>query len=187
MSRWRHYTLLVGFCVLCLGLGVRIVYLAVAESDFLIDQGDNRSVRTVSIPAYRGVVYDRSGEPLALSTPAAAVWTDPTRETLSEADIEPLAAVLSLDTRTLAGSLRQASNREFVYLKRRVSWSDAQRVKALGLNGVHFEPEYQRYYPAGETAAHVVGLTGIDDGGLEGIELSFDQRLRGEPLSLIHI
>jgi cell division protein FtsI (penicillin-binding protein 3) len=181
MSRWRHYTLLVGFCALALGLGVRIVYLAAAESDFLIDQGDNRSIRTVSIPAYRGVVYDRFGEPLALSTPAAAVWTDPTRETLSEEDIGPLAAVLDLDSGKLSGSLHNASSREFVYLKRRVPWSDAQRVKALGLKGVHFEAEYQRYYPAGETAAHVVGLTDIDDRGLEGIELSFDQRLRGEP------
>jgi cell division protein FtsI (penicillin-binding protein 3) len=71
--------------------------------------------------------------------------------------------------------------REFLYLKRRVSWGQAQEVKSLGLRGVEFQPEYQRYYPAGETAAHIVGLTDIDDRGLEGIELSFDQRLQGLP------
>jgi cell division protein FtsI (penicillin-binding protein 3) len=172
---------MVVFLVACLGMAVRIVYLTVAEGDFLIGQGDNRSVRTVSIPAYRGVVYDRYGEPLALSTPAAAMWTDPSKKTLSAEELAALADLLDLNTDRLMQQLIRNSEREFLYLKRRVSWSEVQQVKALGLQGVYFDREYHRYYPAGETVAHVVGLTGIDDHGLEGIELSFDQRLQGVP------
>ena len=181
MTAWRHYTLMVVFLVACLGMAVRIVYLTVAEGDFLIGQGDNRSVRTVSIPAYRGVVYDRYGEPLALSTPAAAMWTDPSKKTLTAEELAALADLLDLNTDRLMQQLSRNSEREFLYLKRRVSWSEVQQVKALGLQGVYFDREYHRYYPAGETVAHVVGLTGIDDHGLEGIELSFDQRLQGVP------
>lgn len=181
MTVWRHNTLLVLFVIACLGLAGRIVYLTVAEGDFLIGQGDSRSVRTVSIPAYRGVVYDRFGEPLALSTPAAAIWTDPSKKTLDAVDLAPLADLLELNTDRLMEQLSRNSKREFFYLKRRVSWGEVQQVKALGLEGVYFDREYQRYYPAGETAAHVVGLTGIDDSGLEGIELSFEERLRGVP------
>jgi len=181
MSAWRHYTLAAFFLAACIGLAVRMVYLTVAEGEFLIDQGDNRSIRSVAIPAYRGVVYDRFGEPLALSTPAVAVWTDPSRNSFSVEELVPLARLLDVETQTLADRLESANSREFVYLKRRVSWAEAQRIKALGLGGIYFDREYQRYYPAGETAAHVVGLTGIDDQGLEGIELSFNERLQGVP------
>jgi len=180
MTAWRHYALSGFFLLACLGLALRIVYLTVAEGDFLIDQGDNRAVRSVSIPAYRGVVYDRFGEPLALSTPVAAVWTDPSRVHFTQDQVKALADLLEINNGRLMAQLEEPG-REFLYLKRRVSWAQAQQVKALGIRGVDFQPEYQRYYPAGETAAHIVGLTDIDDHGLEGIELSFDQRLQGVP------
>jgi cell division protein FtsI (penicillin-binding protein 3) len=181
VNAWRHYSLLGFFVLACVGLSIRIVYLTVAEGEFLIDQGDNRAVRSISIPAYRGVVYDRFGEPLALSTPVAAIWTDPSKSSFSTDEIATLAQLLEINAQKLMSSLSEDSNREFLYLKRRVAWAQAQEVRRLGLQGVEFQPEYQRYYPAGETAAHIVGLTDIDDRGLEGIELSFNERLQGVP------
>ncbi len=181
MSAWRHFSMLGVFLLACGALTARIVYLTVAEGEFLIDQGEDRSVRQVPIPAYRGVVLDRFGESLALSTPVAAVWTDPSRTTLSPQQLEQLAAVLELDAQAVARVLERQDRREFLYLKRRVSWDAAQRVRALNIDGVHFERQYQRYYPAGETAAHVVRLTDIDDQGIEGIELSFETHLEGVP------
>lgn len=181
MSAWRHFTLLGLFLVGCGALAARIVYLTVAERDFLVGQGDNRSVRAVPIPAYRGVVLDRFGESLALSTPVAALWTDPSRSEFDREDVRALAEILELNADRLMRQLERSRGKEFVYLKRRVSWTDAQRVKALKLHGVGFAREYQRYYPAGETAAHVVGLTDIDDKGIEGVELAFEDRLQGVP------
>jgi len=181
VSRWRHFTVLGMFLVGSVALAVRIVYLSVAEGEFLIGQGDNRSIRAVPIPAYRGVVQDRFGESLALSTPVAALWTDPSRSEFDRDDVRALAEILELNASDLETQLERSRRREFLYLKRRVSWSDAQRVQALKLDGVRFAREYQRYYPAGETAAHVVGLTDIDDRGIEGVELSFEQHLQGVP------
>ncbi len=179
MSRWRHFTIVAGFLAACAALGARIVYLTVLDAERLSDEGADRAVRQVAIPAYRGVVLDRHGEPLALSTPVAAVWTDPSRSPLSAEELVELAAALDLDAKALTAKLVAARGREFVYLKRRVSWEQWQRVQQLGIKGVAFEREYKRYYPAGETAAHVVGLTDVDDRGIEGIELSFDEHLAG--------
>ena len=89
--------------------------------------------------------------------------------------------MLHLDPGKLAGELAANAGREFLYLARRVPWSVAERVRSLGLDGVYIQREYRRYYPAGEMAAHVVGMTDIDDRGLEGMELSYDEHLRGRP------
>ena len=122
MNAWRHHTLRSFFLLACLGLALRIVYLAIEEGDFLIDQGDNRAVRSVSIPAYRGVIYDRFGEPLALSTPVAAIWTDPSKSSFSSEQVLRLAQLLELNSKQLMQQLGNDQTREFLYLKRRVSW-----------------------------------------------------------------
>jgi cell division protein FtsI (penicillin-binding protein 3) len=181
VKRWRHYAAVVFFLVASSGLGARVVYLNVSEREFLQEQGDARSVRTETISAYRGVVYDRSGEPLALSTPVVAVWVDPSQRKLTDAGVEQIARTLGLDARRLAARLARNPENEFLYLRRRVSREKAERVRELALDGVYFHREYRRYYPAGETAAHVVGVTDIDDRGLEGVELAFDEVLRGVP------
>ena len=180
MRRWRHFTVVGCFVLACLAIVGRVGYLNVTQRDFLQQQGDARSIRSETVPAYRGLVFDRYGEPLAVSTPVVAVWMDPSRNSLGEADVSRLAALLDLDADRLQAELAASAHREFLYLRRRVSLELAGSVRALGLNGVYFQNEYRRYYPAGETTAHVVGMTGVDDAGLEGVELSFDEVLRGQ-------
>jgi cell division protein FtsI (penicillin-binding protein 3) len=177
VSRWRHFTVVGVFVALALGLTVRMAYLNVTERAFLQEQGDARSLRYETLAANRGIIFDRNGEPLAVSTPVWSVWLDPTQATLSGPDIANLATAIGVDRRELAERIERYSNREFVFVKRRVSPQIAERVGALHIDGVHFEREYRRYYPAGETAAHVVGITNVDDQGQEGAELAFDDEL----------
>ncbi len=185
MKHWRHYAVVGCFLAAVVGLGARVVYLNVTEREFLQHQGDMRSIRTERMAAYRGVVYDRSGEPLAMSTPVAAVWTDPSQALLPAERVPELAATLGLDAGALARRLDGQDGREFAFIKRRVAGDVVERVRALNVPGVYFSGEYRRYYPAGETTAHVVGVTDVDDRGIEGIELSFDTHLRGEAGSKI--
>jgi cell division protein FtsI (penicillin-binding protein 3) len=177
---WRHYLLVVVFLGTSVGLGMRVVYLSVTDSKFLQQQGDARSIRTEVMPAFRGVVYDRNGEPLAVSTPVTSIWTDPSFVTLDIESVERLAKILDLDPLALQMDLRANPNREFLYLKRRATWDMSEKVRALGLDGIYFQREYRRYYPASDTTAHVVGMTNIDDQGLEGVELAFNEQLRGK-------
>ncbi len=183
MSAWRHYTVLVCFLLAASGLCARVVYLGVTERSFLQEQGDARSVRREVIPAMRGVISDRQGEPLAVSTPVYAIWTDPSKASFAAEDLNRLAQQIDVPVVDVRARLVKYANKEFVYLKRRASYDMAQAVLALKdeleLDHVYLQPEYRRYYPAGETAAHVVGLTDVDDTGIEGIEYAFDERLKG--------
>lgn len=179
MSAWRHYLLVSSFFLMVFGLCGRIVYLGVTERDFLQRQGDARSVRRETIPAMRGVIYDRHGEPLAVSTPVFAVWTDPSRVKLSTQDIAAVADAIEADAAQLSERVRNGVGREFVYLKRRASWEQARTLRARKIDHVYLQPEYRRYYPAAETTAHLVGVTNIDDEGIEGSEFAFEQNLRG--------
>ena len=179
MKRWRHYFLLSLLFTGSLAVATRVVWLTFVESDRLQDEGDRRSLRTETIPSYRGVIHDRYGEPLAISTPVNAIWTDPSRHRVPRAELERLAPHLGVDAEWLDARIEKHRDKSFVYLKRRVPWGTAERIRNLGIEGLEYEREYKRYYPAGETAAHIVGMTNIDDVGLEGIELSFDRVLRG--------
>lgn len=179
MKRWRHYFLLSLLFTGSAAVASRVAWLTFLEKDRLQDEGDARSLRTETIPSYRGVIYDRYGEPLAVSTPVVAVWTDPSRHRVARPDLERLAPLLGMDAERLDALIGKNREKSFVYLKRRVPWSTAERIRKLRIEGLEYEREYRRYYPAGETAAHIVGMTNIDDVGLEGIELSFDPVLRG--------
>ena len=179
MKAWRHYFLLFLLFAGSVAVASRVGWLTFLEKDFLQDEGDARSLRSEIIPSYRGVVYDRYGEPLAVSTPVVAVWTDPLRHRVEKAELERLAPHLGIDAERLDERIEAHRDRSFVYLKRRVPWATAERIRDLRIEGLDFQREYQRYYPAGETTAHIVGMTNIDDIGLEGIELSFDPVLRG--------
>lgn len=178
---WRHFTLVGFFLLMSMGLVVRVVYLNVTEGQFLIDQGERRSIKSQEIAAHRGVIYDRFGEPLAVSTPVSAVYTNPRSGALDAESRETLCAELELDCVRLTRELSRQAGQSFAYIERGVAWEDVERLKALKLPGVHFIKEYRRFYPAGETTAHVVGITDIDDVGIEGIEKSFESSLRGEP------
>ena len=174
--RWLVKVLLL---VITGGLLWRAVDLQHTDKDFLIGQGDARHLRVEAIPAHRGKILDRNGEPLAISTPVDSVWANP-RELAAELRRWPkLASLLGLDLGLLKRLLAQRGGREFAYLKRHVAPGLASKVEQAGIPGVYLQREYRRYYPLGEVAAHVVGFTNVDDIGQEGMELTFDERLHG--------
>jgi cell division protein FtsI (penicillin-binding protein 3) len=155
--------------------------LQLMHKDFLRDHGDARALRVVAIPAHRGMITDRRGEPLAVSTTVNSVWATPRNLLGAGAALNDLANLLALAPDELRRLLAERRDREFVYLKRHIDPELAARVSALGLPGVNLQREYRRYYPAGEVAAHLIGFTNIDDVGQEGIELAYDAWLRGAP------
>ncbi len=177
---WRRRSLSVGLMLLAAVLAVRAVDVQILDSEFLQDQGDARYLRTVSIPAHRGMITDRNGEPLAISAPVDSVWANPRVVRLDAARQRELARLLGLTPSRLGQRLADRE-REFVWLRRHVSPDTAARVRALGIDGVFLRQESRRFYPAGEVTAQVVGITDVDERGQEGLELALDERLRGVP------
>ena len=159
----------------------RAVCLQVLDTEFLQSQADARHLRVVSLPAHRGKIQDRNGEPLAISTPVESVWVNPQALGGEQQRIPELTKLLSLDFDKVQRLLASRADREFVYLRRHLSPDLAAQVTALKIPGVHLQREYRRYYPGGEVAAHVVGFTNIDDTGQEGVELAYEDWLDGEP------
>ncbi|MBA3732484.1 MAG: penicillin-binding protein 2, partial [Gammaproteobacteria bacterium] len=168
-----------------MGLGVvlllgRALYLQLQEREFLLGEGDARHLRVMPIPAHRGMIVDRNGEPLAISTPVDSIWAVP-RETLAAREQLPkLAAMLGIDAGNLVRQLAARATREFVYIERRVDPDVAARAMALNIPGINLQREYRRYYPMGEVASQLLGFTDIDDAGQEGLELAFDDWLSAE-------
>jgi cell division protein FtsI (penicillin-binding protein 3) len=181
LKAWRFGSVLGVFLVVVAGIAWRLVDLHVVDNDFLRKQGDVRTIRVESIDAHRGVVTDRHGEPLAVSTPVQTVWANPSETDPEDPQLAVLARILGLSEGTLRERLRQYAGREFIYLRRKVQPSMAREALALGVGGIYARQEYRRYYPAGEVTAHVVGFTDIDEHGQEGIELAYDKWLTGEP------
>jgi cell division protein FtsI (penicillin-binding protein 3) len=178
---WRHWFVL-GILALCgVALVARAVYLQVIDQDFLEKQGDARILRTAKLSANRGMILDRNGEALAVSTPVDTVWADPRKLAQVPQEFARLAKALDRDPQWLARRVTSSLDREFIYLVRHMRPQDAARVKALGIPGVDTLREYRRYYPAGEVTGHLLGFTNVDDVGQEGLELAFDQWLGGEP------
>ncbi len=169
--------MLLGVAALLLRMGD----LNLSQREFLQGQGDARYLRTVSIPAHRGMISDRNGEPLAISTPVESVWANPQDLAKARSRWPQLAKVLDLDLDDLEQTLARRMDREFVYLRRHINPELANKVMSLRIPGVSLQPEYRRYYPMGEVVAHVVGFTNIDDVGQEGVELMMNKTLRGTP------
>jgi len=170
--------------ILLLGVAAllwRALDLHVLDSEFLQDQADARHLRDVPIPAHRGMITDRHGEPLAISTPVASVWAHPGKLMTARDRWPQLATALEMDLERLVAIVTTRQEREFVYLRRHLDPDQARQVVALELPGVALQHEYRRYYPAAEVAAHLIGFTNIDDVGIEGLELAYDSELRGSP------
>ncbi|MGE5793598.1 MAG: peptidoglycan D,D-transpeptidase FtsI family protein [Bacteroidota bacterium] len=161
-------------------LAGRAVYLQGWNNEFLRAKGESRYSRTLEIPANRGRILDRNGEALAVSTPVKSFWAIPEDVTMTAKQRDALAAALEMPREELRKRLADTT-RDFVYLKRQVPPEAADRVAAMKLAGVYQSKEYRRYYPAGETAAHVVGFTDVDEVGQEGIELAAQAELAGRP------
>lgn len=174
------FTLL--FFALCLcGLAGRLIYLTVIDRSFLQRQGDARSLRIVDLPTYRGMITDRSGTPLAISTPVESVWLNPQ---VFDADdtlkLSQLADLLQIPAADILNRVEHAETKGFIYLKRGLEPYLAQRVKQLNIPGVNLQQEFRRYYPTAEVSAHILGVTNVDDQGQEGMELAYNEWLAGQ-------
>jgi len=179
----RRRLVLTGFAVLGAVLVARAGYLQVLDHDFYRGQGDARHLRTVAIPAHRGNLLDRNGEPLAISTPIQTLWGDPAKLVAEPEALRETATILGIDPDTLLDKVARAARRdsEFVYIKRHVLPALVARVEGLGVDAISVQREYRRYYPSGGAAAHVVGFTDIDDVGREGLEMAYEDWLSGQP------
>lgn len=177
---WRARLLLLLVFFGFMTLAARALYLQGLHNDFLQQKGETRYARVVEISAHRGMVTDRNGEPLALSTPVESVWAAPADADLNPEQRAKLTRLLGMDAAELKRKLAEP-DRDFVYLKRQLPPEQAARVVQLNLPGIFLKREYRRYYPAAEVTAHVVGVTGVDDNGQEGIELAYQDWLSGKP------
>jgi len=190
-AQWRFYFVYGIAIILFAVIAGRLFYLTVVEKDFLQNQGEMRAVRTEVIPATRGMILDRRGEPLAVSTPTRTLvanpkrlWAmpiDPVKGTGPKSEIARLAKVLGEGRASLTKRFEQKRKSSFMYLKRQIPPQVADEIMQAKVVGVSQTKEYKRFYPAGEVASHVVGFTGIDDQGQEGLELAYDGSLVGKP------
>ncbi|MDP5065208.1 MAG: penicillin-binding transpeptidase domain-containing protein [Haliea sp.] len=184
VAPWRFYLVAIALLAMLALLVGRVLSLQVMDVEkgrsFLQDQGQNRAVRNAEIPAYRGVISDRRGEPLAVSTPVISLVADP-RLLADVSDLSALAKGLDMPLADLQTRLERFAGRSFMYLRRHMVPADARNVLALRLPGVSGRREYQRYYPAGEVAGHLVGFTNLDGRGIAGLELAYDDWLKGTP------
>ncbi len=176
----RLFALLV-FVAAALALLARAVQLQHYQQERLQGQADARQLRSVAIPAHRGMITDRNGEPLAISTPVYAAWVDPGGFDFAGAATARLAAALGLDAAALRARLERRKGKRFVYVKRQLEPGVAEKVRELELAGVDLLREHRRFYPMSEAAAHLIGATNLDDAGIEGIEKQFDRIFRGVP------
>ena len=176
---WRSRLLQLGLLIGFLALLGRSLYLQCIHNDFLREKGEARYERVLEIPSTRGRIMDRHGEMLAMSTPVKSIWAIPEDAQLQPAQVRELASLLDMDAREM--NRRLASDKDFVFIKRQISPELADRIAQLKLPGIHQQLEYRRYYPGGEVSAHMLGFTGMDDAGQEGVELAMNASLSGKP------
>jgi cell division protein FtsI (penicillin-binding protein 3) len=182
---WRFFVVVAMVLLVFGGIASRAAYIQVIEPDLLIEQGDNRTMRTRNMPAHRGLITDRNGQQLAVSVPVRAIWADPKiiNENNGLADVrrwQALAEVLGQEKSDLLNKVADEKKR-FVYLQRQVSPAMADYVEKLAIDGVYLRDESRRYYPSGEVSAQLIGFTDVDDKGIEGIERLYNERLTATP------
>ncbi|PYC12654.1 Peptidoglycan D,D-transpeptidase FtsI [Pseudomonas fluorescens] len=178
---WRFRLMVALLGIMVAAICWRIIDLQVVDRDFLKGQGDARSLRHIPIPAHRGLITDRNGEPLAVSTPVTTLWANAKEMQTAKEKWPALAAALGQDPKALTERLEAQANKEFIYLVRGLTPEQGQAVLDLKVPGVYGIEEFRRFYPAGEVTAHMVGFTDIDDHGREGVELAYDEWLAGVP------
>ena len=184
LSKWRYglvCLLLMGLAGLLIG---RLVMLQLTDSGsgavFLREQGALRTIRTAEIPVYRGLIEDRNGTPLAVSSPVVSLWANP-KLLKDSLRLGELADLLSIDPTALREKLAFYGDKQFMYLARHQAPEYARKILQGQFPGVKGEREYRRYYPAGEVTAQVLGLTNVDGRGIAGVEMAFEDWLKGVP------
>ncbi len=180
-KQWRVLLVLFGLFLCVLVIAWKLSALHVLEKDFLQVEGDKRTIRNIPLVAHRGLITDRNGEPLAVSTPVQSIWVDPSELVHAPEVTGALATALELNPDVLTNSIANHASSKFLYVKRRLAPADAKKVLDLNLNNVGAQQEYQRFYPQGEVTSHVIGFSNIDDVGQEGLELTYNDWLSGAP------
>lgn len=175
----RYHFLIIILSLFAFFIFFRVVKLALFDRSFLQNQGNARSLRVIGMPAYRGIISDRQGKVLAVSTLLQAIWVSPEHFDFGSPKIQALAALLKTDQKHLIEKIQQFKHKDFLYLKRGVSPNIKDKIEALSIPGVFFKEEYKRFYPHGESVAHLLGFTDIDDEGIEGLELAYNDWLKG--------
>ena len=188
IPRWRYYLVMLGLASLPILVTGKIAQLQIMPNeergvDFLRTQGDVRAIREEVIPAYRGLITDRNGEPLAVSTPVITLIANPKymQTATAESDLVRLAEAMDISLAALKARLKHYRNKSFMRLARQISPAEAEKILSLRIPGISGQQEYKRFYPAGEVTAQLVGITDIKDQGREGMELAYDSWLTGEP------
>ena len=182
VSSWRYHFVIIVFGALFLILAARAVHLQIIDNDYLQSQGDARYLRVQKTPPNRGVVSDRNGQPLAISTPVDSIWMHPATilRQQKEYSYKQLSGLLGISRSELLAKAEKRKKREFVYLKRHMAPQLANKILALNVPGINSVREYKRYYPAGPVTGHVLGFTNIDNEGQEGFELAVNDSLKGQ-------
>ncbi|HFC29993.1 MAG TPA: penicillin-binding protein 2, partial [Oceanospirillales bacterium] len=176
----RRISIVVAFLVLCFSvIVVQAFSIQIKGKDFYTKQGDKRQIRDIEIFVPRGTIYDRNGEPLAISSPMVSIGINPSIMVDNLSDVEKLAEQLKLDSEDLKTQVINKKHKKFVYIKRRIPPYLAQDVRSLGLDGVEYRQEFKRFYPAGEIIAQLIGFTDANDDGKEGIERLYNGWLAG--------
>ena len=183
IPKWRYYLVMLFLASLPLVLLVKIAQLQILPSqehgvDFLQNQGDSRAIRNITIPAYRGLITDRNGEPLAISTPVTAIIANP--QQIRDEDVRQVAKAIKVSESQLKTKLQRYRKKSFMVLVPQLSSDEAEIILDLNISGVSAKKTYKRFYPAGEVTAQLVGFTNYKDIGQEGMELAYDDWLTGE-------
>ncbi len=177
--RARFFAVSFFFLLILAALIWRMVVLTILDRPFLQGQGNARSLRVVDIPAFRGMILDRTGSPVAVSTPVQSLWVNPKLFQPNPKQLRVLAKLLGLSADELSSHVKAVHQRGFVYLKRQLTPMLAQKIEALHVPGVHFQQEFKRYYPDADSMAQLLGFTNLDDNGIEGLELAYQDWLVG--------
>lgn len=180
--QWRFYLVITILLFIVSGLIFRSLDLTVIKQTFLKGQGDAREKRIVYTPAFRGLISDRNGRPLAISVPVFSLWANPREVNISQAQLNQLSVMLSMPATVIKKEIENAKNknREFVYLKRSLSTELTDQIRLLNIPGMYFQQNYKRFYPEADVVSQVIGMTNVDDRGQEGLELAYNDWLSGQ-------
>ncbi len=179
--QWRYRLVLLVMVTVGVFLFYRALDIQVLDNEKLITQGEKRHLRTIELPAHRGMIFDRNGEVLAMDTPVASIWANPKIVLQVPQEFQQLSSLIGRSPNEIQRKLQAQSNKGFIYLQRHLNPEVATAVRALDIPGVFIEREFRRYYPLGDVAAHIVGFTNaIEGGGLSGFEYQANAMLEGK-------